>query len=105
MTNKKISEINKDLKKLVRVFNKTNILFKAKIDYKHIHKNENDLCITFFNRKTHNNACIDFYVFFSDEELEDKFKICEILLSNDSLVRKFLNDKYATTEAIERMLK
>ena len=42
MTNKKISEINKDLKKLVRVFNKTNILFKAKIDYKHIHKNEND---------------------------------------------------------------
>lgn len=68
MTNKKISEINKELKKLVKEFNNTNILFKAKIDYRHIKKYENDLCITFFNRNTYNNSCIDFYTFFEDWE-------------------------------------
>lgn len=105
MINKKISEINKELKKLVKEFNKTNTIFKAKIDYKHIHKYENDLCITFFNRHTHNNSCIDFYVFFNDSELDDKFKVVKILLNNASLLSDFINDKYSIIENIEKSLR
>lgn len=105
MINKKISEINKELKKLVKEFNKTNTMFKAKIDYRHIHKYENDLCITFFNRHTHNNSCIDFYTFFEDWELDNKFKVIKILLNNDSLLNDFINDKYSATEYIEKSLR
>lgn len=105
MTNKKIREINKELKKLVKEFNNTNILHKAEIKYKHIHKYENDLCITFFNRNTHNNSCIDFYVFFKDKELENKLEVVKLLLKDDSLLSDFINDKYTTLDKLERSLR
>lgn len=104
MTNKKISEINKELKKLVKEFNNTNILFKAKINYRHIHKYENDLCITFFNRNTYNNSCIDFYVFFKDKELEDKLEVVKLLLKDDSLLSDFIERKYDKLKIIEEYI-
>lgn len=109
MTNKKISEINKKIKRLVKVFNNESLLFRVRLDYRHIHKKENDLCLTFFNRKTHNNSCINLYTFHKDEELEDRFKVCEILLTsytqNDNLVQEFIDNKYYMIEDIERMLR
>lgn len=104
MINKKISEINKELKKLVKEFNKTNTMFKAKINYRHIHKYENDLCITFFNKNTYNNACINFYVFLEDLELEKKLEIVKVLLNNHSLLSNFINNKYNTVENIEEYI-
>lgn len=109
MTNKKISEINKKLKRLVKVFNNESLLFKVRLDYRHIYKSSNDLCLTFFNRKTHNNSCINLYTFQKDEDLEIKFKACEILLisymQNDNLIQEFIDNKYFTTEELEIMIR